>query len=375
MNGKSLHFNNNIYTNNLYTNMTNEVRTNTNVTKMNNTIISYVNTTNLVKISPGLQAYKQLAIICCFQYKKADDYQDLKKKNVLTDLNKYIYFCEKKLGFDSSKIIILTDIPQLDHHRREKTITISSGSQFEQVLRQSLSLLAEQSFLFFAFSGHGESLDKSCHFVIPTGMGRSHYVSGTKIQQLFYYHLPQSCTCLFLIDTCYSGGLLSLKYKISDTVQINKKYSDMGVNRNITCFHSSSKSELSAVFYENDEHGSVFSHYLLLQLLNHSGNTHYIPDYLDIITKQIYSQRKFSRQPLHHPFVQCTHPQVYYSLPSFPPTTSNNSNSNSNGNSLLSRSSKIISQPMFKGSNNMFREPKYTYSDEDEDDEETAVLI
>jgi hypothetical protein len=255
----------------------------------------------------------KLAIICCFQYKKADDYQDLKKRNVLTDLNKYILFCNMRLGINSSNIIILSDIAHLNKYVQEKVITVNSGSQFEQTLRQALSLLSENGFLFFAFSGHGESLDKSCHYVIPSGMGRSHYISGSKIQQLFYYHLPQSCTCLLLVDTCYSGGLLSLKYKINDTIQINKKYSEMGVNRNIICFHSSSKSELSAVFYDNEENGSVFSHYLLLHLINNSST--YIPSCLNIVTKQIYSQRKNSRQPLHHPFVQCTHPHLYYNLP------------------------------------------------------------
>jgi len=277
-----------------------------------------------------------MAIICCFQYKRADDYQDLKKRNVLTDLNKYMMFCTKTLGLSSSNIVILSDIEHLNQHVvSDKILFINSGSQFEQTLRNLLSLLTENSFLFFAFSGHGESLDKSCHYVIPTGMSRSHYISGRQIQQLFYYHLPQICTCLLLIDTCYSGGLLSLKYKVSDTLQLNKKYLDMGANRCIVCFHSSSKSELSAVFYEIEESGSVFSHYLLIHLI-YNNNITYIPNCLNIITKQIYSQRKFSRQPIHHPFVQCTHPGLYYNLqlnkqpstPNPPPPPSSSSSFN-----------------------------------------------
>jgi len=254
------------------------------------------------------------AIICCFQYKYANDYDDLRKKNVITDLDKYIFFCNKKLGIGKQNIVILSDIDGL-HTSYDNVIMVNSTAQFEVHLKSQLLLLANDGFLFFAFSGHGESLSKICHFVIPTGTGRSQFISGARVQQLLYYNLPPVCTCLIVLDTCYSGGLLSLKYKIGKNIQMNKDYIDMGPQRNIICFHSSGSKELSAVFYRSSESGSIFSHYLLLYILyigtgTAAANTAvHVPHCLNYVTDQISKQVK-GIQPIHHPFVQSSHPTL-----------------------------------------------------------------
>ena len=269
-----------------------------------------------------LSAPKQrLTIICAFRYRYAKDFQDLSQENVLADLKLYLDFCLLN-NTHPSRIVILTDILLPENYNNYQVYYISDEITFLNVIKDHISKLGINSNFIFIFSGHGERLNGITYLVIPSAQRRSKFVSGYQLQKIFQNYLPLKVNCLWILDTCYSGGLIKLNYQIKkDKAEKSGKYFDMGSGRNVLCFHSSRKKQLSGMFITENKYGSVFSHFLLKYFRKISGISKEdeltIPDIINTISGQIEGQRRISIQPEHMPLVQSTSKNLKFNLSSY----------------------------------------------------------
>lgn len=240
----------------------------------------------------------RLCIISCFRYKNAKDFQDLSERNVVTDIKRYLEFCYRNLGYKPEDIVLVSDMKIKSP--LEKFYQIKSKDEWISVIKNQLSLLSEDSSLFFIFSGHGEKMKDDYYFVIPTGYSQSKYLNGKKFQDLLVQHLPKKINCLMIIDTCYSAGLVDLKYTIKRNESTQK---DVNIeNRKIISFHSSKKKQETGLFVSKEKSGSVFSSYLLEYFVANSEGEVNLKEMLSTLTYKIEKQRTI--QPQHEPIIQ-----------------------------------------------------------------------